>query len=64
MGNSYTAVCYSEGRSNAGVFMKRMAKGKKGRLSKELLDAAAAYVQGTPSPSCFRRGHFFWYDCS
>jgi hypothetical protein len=46
MGNSYTAACYAEGRSNAGVFLKRMARSKKGRSSRELMDASTAYARG------------------
>lgn len=45
-GNSYTAACWSEGRSNAGVFLRRMARKQRGRVNRELLEAADAYARG------------------
>ena len=46
IGNSYTAACWSEGRSNAGVFLRRMARKQRGRVNRELLEAAGAYARG------------------
>lgn len=46
IGNSYTAACWSEGRSNAGVFLRRMARRQRGRVNRELLEAAGAYAKG------------------
>jgi len=46
MGNSYTAACWSEGRSNAGAFLKRMAREHKGRLAREMREAADSYAKG------------------
>ncbi|MHC1709976.1 MAG: ArsR/SmtB family transcription factor [Methanomassiliicoccales archaeon] len=46
IGNSYTAACWSEGRSNAGVFLRRMARKQRGRVNRELLEAAGAYAKG------------------
>ncbi len=46
IGNSYTAACWSEGRSNAGVFLRRMARTQRGRVNRELLEAAGAYAKG------------------
>ncbi len=46
IGNSYTAACWSEGRSNAGVFLRRMARTQHGRVNRELLEAAGAYAKG------------------